>query len=137
MTYIYLLAGLIPVAILAGIIYIWSKKENEKIEKVASQLTEEQKNKLVDNQVENFNEKKITWTQRGMISEVKESGSKVKVRVLYYNTVVQNNTLNQICATDLKADKSEFEKHGLKVGSFVKIFIDMTICQLYQQLLVC
>ncbi len=125
MTYIYLLAGLIPVAILVGIIYIWSKKENEKIEKVASQLTEEQKNKLMDNQVENFNEKKITWTQRGMISEVKESGSKVKVRVLYYNTVVQNNTLNQICATDLKADKSEFEKHGLKVGSFVKIFIDM------------
>ena len=121
MTYIYLLAGLIPVAILAGIIYIWSKKENEKIEKVASQLTEEQKNNLVDNQVENFNEKKITWTQRGMISEVKESGSKVKVRVLYYNTVVQNNTLNQICATDLKVDKSEFEKHG----SFVKIFIDM------------
>ena len=46
MTYIYLLAGLIPVAILVGIIYIWSKKENEKIEKVASQLTEEQKNKL-------------------------------------------------------------------------------------------
>lgn len=125
MTYIYLLAGLIPVAILAGIIYIWSKKENEKIEKVASQLTEEQKNNLVDNQVENFNEKKITWTQRGMISEVKESGSKVEVRVLYYNTVVQNNTLNQICATDLKVDKSEFEKHGLKVGSFVKIFIDM------------
>lgn len=125
MTYIYLLAGLIPVAILAGIIYIWSKKENEKIEKVASQLTEEQKNNLVDNQVENFNEKKITWTQRGMISEVKESESKVKVRVLYYNTVVQNNTLNQICATDLKVDKSEFEKHGLKVGSFVKIFIDM------------
>ena len=31
MTYIYLLAGLIPVAILVGIIYIWSKKENEKI----------------------------------------------------------------------------------------------------------
>lgn len=125
MTYMYLLVGLIPVAILAGIIYIWSKKENEKIEKVVSQLTEEQKNYLLDNQVENFNAKKITWTQSGMISEVKESGNKVKVRVLYYNTVIQNNTLNQICATDLKVDKSEFEKHGLKVGSFVKIFIDM------------
>lgn len=54
----YLIAFIV-IIIFAGIFYFWAKKENITLEEMLSNLTEEQKNELKDNQVENFDEKNI------------------------------------------------------------------------------
>lgn len=116
--------GIAVVAVFAGVMYLFMKKENEELEKMVSNLTEEQKNTLKDNQVENYDEKKHTWTQRGMIGNVKDKGNKVKIQVLWYNTVMQNHELNTITLAAINMKKDVFELHGLKAGSYVKVFIN-------------
>lgn len=117
------------IAIFAGIMMIWAKKENENLDNLLSNLTEEQKNDLKDNQVENFDEKSHTWTQRAMIAEVKVKGeNKVNLTLLWYNTVIQNNTLNQCQSADINMKKSDFDAKGLKEGDFVKMFMDPEKC---------
>ena len=117
------------IAIFAGIMMIWTKKENENLDNLLSNLTEEQKNDLKDNQVENFDEKSHTWTQRAMIAEVKVKGeNKVNLTLLWYNTVIQNNTLNQCQSADINMKKSDFDAKGLKEGDFVKMFMDPEKC---------
>lgn len=115
----------VVVAIFAGVVFILAKKENDATKEMVSKLTEEQKAMLEDNQVENFDYKKHTWTQRGMVAFVKEKGDKkVALKVLWYNTVIQNNFLNQCQHADITMKKADFEEKGLRVGSFVTIFID-------------
>ncbi len=119
------LITILVIAIVIGIIMVWAKKENKMLEGLISNLTDEQRRKLEDNQVENFDEKKHTWTQRGMIAEVNvKSESKVALKVLWYNTIIQNATLNQYQYADINMKKSDFDAKDLKNGDFVKIFID-------------
>ena len=120
----YVIAGLI-IGIFAGVIVIWAKKENGNLENMLSNLTEEQKKDLEDNQVENYDEEKFTWTQRGMIAEVNVKGEKkVALKVLWYNTIIQNAMLNQCQYADITMKKEEFDAKGLKNGDFVKISIN-------------
>ena len=119
----YLLAGLFVGAIIGGIVY-WAKKENEATKQMMADLTEEQKALLEDVQIADYDSKKFTWTQRAMIARVKENGNSVALKILWYNTVIQNNTLNQCQHADLKMKASEFAKRGLKQGDFVNLFID-------------
>lgn len=115
----------VVLAIFAGVIVIWAKKEKEILNDILANLTKEQKEALENNQVEDFDDKKHTWTQRGMIASVKVKGeSKVALKVLWYNTVIQNNTLNQCQYADINMKKADFDEKGLKVGDFVKIFIN-------------
>ena len=120
----YLIAILVVVIIIIIIMQL-AKKDSEILNGLVSNLTEEQKRKLEDNQVENFNEKKFTWTQIGMIAEVNSKGkNKVALRVLWYNTIIQNNTLSKCQYADINMKKSDFDTKGLKNGDFVRIFID-------------
>ena len=119
------LITILVIAIFIVIIMVWAKKENRMLEGLISNLTEEQRKKLEDNQVEDYDEKKHTWTQRGMIAEVNIKGeSKVALKVLWYNTIIQNTTLNEYQYADINMKKSDFDAKGLKNGDFVKIFIN-------------
>lgn len=121
------LITILVIAIFIVIIMVWAKKDNGILDGLLSNLTEEQKKELEDNQVENFDEKKHTWTQRGMIAEINVKGeNKVALKVLWYNTVIQNATVNQCQYADINMKKSDFDAKGLKNGDFVEIFIDPT-----------
>lgn len=121
------LITILVIAIFIVIIMVWAKKDNGILDGLLSNLTEEQKRKLEDNQVENFDKKKHTWTQRGMIAEINVKGeNKVALKVLWYNTVIQNATVNQCQYADINMKKSDFDAKGLKNGDFVEIFIDPT-----------
>lgn len=116
---------IVVLAAFAGIIVICAKKEKEILNNFLANLTEEQKAALEDNQIEDYDSKKYTWTQRGMIASVKVKGeSKVALKVLWYNTVIQNNTINQCQYADINMKKSDFDAKGLKTGDFVRIFIN-------------
>lgn len=121
------LITILVIAIFIVIIMVWAKKDNGILDGLLSNLTEEQKKELEDNQVENFDEKKHTWTQRGMIAEINVKGeNKLALKVLWYNTVIQNATVNQCQYADINMKKSDFDAKGLKNGDFVEIFIDPT-----------
>ena len=116
---------IIVIAIFVAIIMIWAKKEQGILDNLLLNLTDEQKKDLEDNQIEDFDEKKHTWIQRGMIAEVNTKGdNKVNLKVLWYNTIIQNDTINQCQYADISMKKSDFDNKGLKNGDFVKIFID-------------
>ena len=120
----YLIAILVVVIIIIIIMQL-AKKDSEILNGLVSNLTEEQKRKLEDNQVEDFDEKKYTWTQIGMIAEVNSKGkNKVALRVLWYNTIIQNNTLSKCQYADINMKKSDFDTKGLKNGDFVRMFND-------------
>lgn len=55
-----------------GVLVSWAKKENNHLADMLANLTEEQKQKLQDNQVDVYDDKKHTWAQRGMIAQVTE-----------------------------------------------------------------
>lgn len=110
-------------AIFIVIFYFWAKKEKEVLQEMLSRLTEEQKKELEDNQVQPLEDKKFAWIQRGMIGKVTDKNNKVALKVLWYNTVIQNDTLNKCQFADVTINKDVFEAHGLKEGSFVKILI--------------
>lgn len=112
------------VAVLAVIIVIWAKKEKKIQAGMLSHLTDEQKAFLQDNQVANYDANKFTWTQRGMIGEVTDKGSKVALKVLWFNTVIQNATLNDFQYADITMKKEDFNARGLSQGSIVTIFIN-------------
>lgn len=120
----YIIA-IIVIAAFAAVIMIVAKKEQGILDNLLLKLTDEQKKDLEDNQIEDFDEKKHTWIQRGMIAEVNTKGdNKVNLKVLWYNTIIQNDTVNQCQYADISMKKSDFDNKGLKNGDFVKIFID-------------
>lgn len=53
------LITILVIAIFIVIIMVWAKKDNGILDGLLSNLTEEQKRKLEDNQVENFDKKSI------------------------------------------------------------------------------
>ena len=124
----YVIGAIIVLAFI-GVILVMAKKEGNNLENMLSNLTEEQKRTLEDNQIENFDDKKHTWVQRGMIAQVCEKNNKVALKVLWYNTIIQNATLNKCQYADISMKKSEFESHGLKNGDFVKIYINPEKCK--------
>jgi len=119
----YLVSGVV-IAALIGVFFVWAKKENELKEKMVAELTEEQREELKNNQVENFDDKKHTWEQKGLIGQVTDKGNSVALKVLWYNTVIQNATLNNFQYADIKMKKSEFEERKLDKNSIVTIFIN-------------
>lgn len=120
----YIIA-IIVIAAFAAVIMIVAKKEQGILDNLLLKLTDEQKKDLENNQIEDFDEKKHTWIQRGMIAEVNTKGdNKVNLKVLWYNTIIQNDTVNQCQYADISMKKSDFDNKGLKNGDFVKIFID-------------
>lgn len=115
----------IIVGAIVGVFIFLIKKDNERLAGYVAKTTEEQKAKLAATEITLVDGKKNVWTQTGMICDAKiKSESKVALVVLYHNKVIQNNTYNQIEHADLNISKAEFDSHNLKVGDFVKIYID-------------
>ena len=118
------IGGIIFAAIICGGLVYWAKKTAEETKALVDALTEEQALELQRNEVENYDEKKFTWCQKAFIAKVIDKNKNVALKVLWYNTIIQNGTLNQCQLADIKMKKSDFEAKNLKEGSYVKIFID-------------
>lgn len=120
----YLIGGIIVIAVIA-FFYVWAKKDADRLSNYIAELTEEQKKTLEATEIEEAEGGKYAWIQDGMICDaIVKNESKVALVVLWYNKVIQNNTLNQIQHADINMKKADFDKHGLKKGDFVKIYID-------------
>lgn len=124
--------NILTVAIAAGIaggaisfFASWAKKEEELQKQMLESITDIEKEKLKDNKIEQFDSARGTWTQIGMIGRVVENNGNMKLKVLWFNTVIQNNTYNDFQYADIKMSKDEYSNMGLQQGSFVRILIDV------------
>lgn len=118
------LGAIAVIAVFIVIILIWLKKENKIKNEMVAALSEEVRNDLKDNQVQDYDYQRNIWTQKAWIGSVKDKGSKVALKLLWYNTVIQNATLHQFQYADVTMKKADFESRGLKQGSIVKMRID-------------
>lgn len=117
--------GVVIVGVVIVFFVLWAKKEKEKLGEYVSKLTDEQKSRLENAEVQAVEGKKNVWVQEGLIGDVKIKGEKkVDLYVLWYNKVIANDTMASIEPADIKMNKSEFDAHGLKVGDYVKIEIN-------------
>lgn len=120
----YLIA-VVVIGIFIGVVMIWAKKESKNLEGYVANLTDEQKNELESTDIKWVEGKKNVWTQKGLVCNINEkNGNKVHVVVLWYNKVIQNDTLNKIQYADVNVKKAEADAHGLKVGDMVNLYID-------------
>jgi len=120
---IYLIVTLIVVGLVVAFV-ITAKKEAKNLDEMLASLSLEQINDLKDNQVSNYNQNNFTWIQKGLIGKITDKGSKVELKVVWYNTVIQNNTYKNFQYADIKINKDEFNSKGLKINSIVNIYID-------------
>ncbi len=115
--------GIIIFGLIIGAIVYFVKKENKKLEQLKSQLTEEEKNKLSLTEVKFIEGKNNEWIQDGLIAEINEKKNKYTIKVLWYNSVIPNNFLNNIEYGDTTLSKEEVINNNLKKGDFVKLYI--------------
>lgn len=115
--------GIIIFGLIIGAIVYFVKKENKKLEQLKSQLTEEEKNKLSLTEVKFIEGKNNEWIQDGLIAEINEKKNKYTIKVLWYNSVIPNNFLNNIEYGDTTLSKEEVINNHLKKGDFVKLYI--------------
>lgn len=121
---LYIVIALVVVGVFALVVILLAKKGNKEMNGWLTQMTEEQKAYLRDNQVRDYDEKKHTWVQKAYVAQALDKGDKIAVKLLWYNTVIQNNTLNDFQYADVKVSKTDYEGHGLRLGSYVNMFIN-------------
>lgn len=117
------MTSIISVTIVAAfiiIVLIIAKKDNEEARELVSNLTEEQKNKLMITDVKFVD--KNAFIQQAMVVKLKDKGNNVRLRLLWFNKVIHNNEYNKITIADATIKKSEQEEHNLKYGDFVKLY---------------
>lgn len=117
------MTSIISVTIVAAfiiIVLIIAKKDNEEARELVSNLTEEQKNKLMITDVKFVD--KNAFIQQAMVVKLKDKGNNVRLRLFWFNKVIHNNEYNKITIADATIKKSEQEEHNLKYGDFVKLY---------------
>lgn len=118
----FLTAGVIIGAFIGGVTF-FSKKENNKLKEMISNLSEEQKNKLALTNIEFVEGKNDEWFQEGIIAEMTDKGNKFKIKVLWHNSVIDGIGYDHIQYADTSLSKDDVKKNGLKAGDFVKVYI--------------
>ena len=120
---LYLIIVLLVVGLVVAFV-IAAKKEAKNLDEMLSSLSQEQIDDLKDNRVYNYDPNDFSWTQKGLIGRITDKGNTVALKVVWYNTVIQNNTYNNFQYADIKISKEEFNSRCLQINSIVYIYID-------------
>ncbi len=116
----YVIIGLVIGAI-AGVVFVIAKKDSKELAEMTAKLTEEEKQRLENAEVE-FVEKNA-WTQEAYVAKMTEKGGKYDVRLLWFNKTLNNNEAGTITIADASLKKEDQAAHDVKVGDFVKLYI--------------
>ena len=116
----YVIIGAVIGAFVAAVFAI-AKKDAKERDEMVSKLSDEQKERIM-NAEPDFVEQNA-WVQEAMVAKIVEKGTKLDLRLLWYNTTIGNNENNSITIADASISKKEQEEHNVKVGDFVKLYI--------------
>ena len=116
----YLVIGAV-LAVFIVVVFVIAKKDSKERDEMVGALTDEQRSRLLA--AEPVFVDKSSWTQEAMVAKITDKGSKFDVRMLWYNTTIGNNEQDTITLADATISKAEQDKHQLKKGDFVKLYI--------------
>lgn len=114
------LIGVGVCAVLAIVIVIVGKNDQKECQEFVSRLTGQQVDFLKGTDPQ-FVEKDA-WVQDAIVAKMTDKGNKISLRLLWYNTVLQNNEYQKITIADTSISASEQQSHNLKVGDSVKMY---------------
>lgn len=124
MDFIALLIGIIICAIFGVVVYIWSKKDQADLEENLKNLTQEQKEKLINTPYQEAPDCPNGAIVCGMIYEMKKKKTGgFSLYTMYYNTYFPNFK-NQIIYMDISISANIAEEHNLKNGDFIKVLVN-------------
>lgn len=116
----YVIIGAV-IGALVAVVFTIAKKDAKERDEMVSKLTEEQKDRIMNAEVE-FVEQNA-WVQEAMVAKIVEKGTKFDARLLWYNSTLGNHENQSITIADASISKADQEAHNVKVGDFVKLYI--------------
>lgn len=116
----YVIIGVI-IAAFVGVVFVIAKKDAKERDEMVSKLSEEQKKRLMETEVEVVEQN--AWIQDAMVAKIVDKGGKFDIRLLWYDKTYGNNEHLTITIADTSIKKAEQDAHQLKVGDFVKMYI--------------
>ena len=117
----YVIVGAI-IGAFVGVCFAIAKREGKAKEALEAQLTYEQKERLMNTEV-NFVEESA-WIQEAIVAKMVEKGSKFDIRLLWYNKTLGGDDLsNKFTIADASLKKAEQQEHDVKVGDIVKLYM--------------
>ncbi len=122
-----LTALLYVIPILAVIILaVWLiiKKQNREKDALEASLTQEQKDRLLAAEPEAAPEGKGGFVIDALVVGKTDKGAKYGVCLMWHNTVIPNNTMNELMMTKMNVSKEKADAHNLQVGDYVKHWLD-------------
>ena len=116
----YVIIGAVIGAFVAAVFAI-AKKDAKERDEMISKLSNEEKERIMKAEPQFVEEN--AWVQEAYVAKIVEKGSKSDVRLLWYNTTMNNNENDTITIADASISKADKEAHDVKVGDFVKLYI--------------
>ena len=114
----YVIIGAVIGAFVAAVFAI-AKKDAKERDEMISKLSNEEKERIMKAEPQFVEEN--AWVQEAYVAKIVEKGSKSDVRLLWYNTTMNNNENETITIADASISKADKEAHNVKVGDFVQL----------------
>ena len=109
-----IIIGLVPVTILAVVVYFAAKKDSAKLEDMLAEMSEDKKQQLRDQEyVKSILGKKMYET-KGYVAQIQDLGERSKVHILFYNEL-RRDFYDQ----PTKVNNSDLEPKGISIGAFI------------------
>ena len=116
------------VPIIAGIVLVFFlliKKQNKTQQALEDAMTREQKDRLMQTRPVAPPAGKSGFVIEALVVEMQDKGSKYHTRLMWHNTVIPNNFMDKLMMAELNVPKATAEAHGLKVGDYVRFWMDV------------
>ena len=119
------LAIVVPIlAVLILVVVLIIKKQNKTKDELEASMTQEQKDRLLSQKAQPGPSGKGGFVIEALVVKLEDKGEKYLARLMWNNTVIPNNFLNQLMMANVKVSKADAEVHQLRVGSYVQFWMD-------------
>ena len=109
-----IIIGLVPVAIIAVIVYFVAKKDTAKLDDLLAAMSEDEKQQLREQEYIKSNLGKKMYETKGYVAQIEDLGERSKVHILFYNEPRQD-----FYDQPTKVNNSDLEPKGIRYGAFV------------------
>ena len=123
-----MLEALLIVAPILGvlilIVFLIIRKQNKLKSILENSMTQAQKDRLLGTRAMPAPDGRSGFVIEALVVELQDKGEKVFARLMWHNTVIPNNSYDQLMMAETKVPKSTAESHNLRVGDYVTFWMD-------------
>ena len=111
-------------AVLILIVFLIIRKQNKLKDILENSMTQAQKDRLLGTKAMPAPDGRSGFVTEALVVELQDKGEKLFVRLMWHNTVIPNNSYNQLMMAEAKVDKAQAEARNLRVGDYVTFWMD-------------